>query len=77
MVVVHGLLIAVVFPCESQAVGLNRLQELWCMGSLVVAQGFSCSMACWVLLDKEITPMFPALAGRFLTTGNHVSPIIF
>ena len=26
-------------------------------------------MACWILLDKGIKSMFPALAGRFLTTG--------
>ena len=32
VVVVHGLLIAVASPCESQALGPNGLQELWRKG---------------------------------------------
>ena len=38
VVVVHGLLIAVASPCESQALGPNGLQELWRV-SPVQAQG--------------------------------------
>ena len=38
--------------------------------SIVAAPGFSCSKACEILIPQPgIEPMFPALQGRFLTTG--------
>ena len=38
--------------------------------SVVVALRLSCSAACGILLNQGIEPVFPALAGRFLTTGS-------
>ena len=67
LVVEHGL----------QACGL---QQLWHMGSAVVARGLqsagseimahglSCSAACGIFLDQGLN-LSPALAGRFLTTA--------
>ena len=43
---------------------------LWLVGSVAVVQGLSCSEALWNLPGPGITPMSPALAGRFLTTGS-------
>ena len=40
-------------------------------GSGVEAQGFSCPVACEILVSPpEIEPVSPALEGRFLTTGS-------
>ena len=40
------------------------------MGSVVVAHGLSCSVACGILVSGPgIEPMFLALPGGFLTTG--------
>ena len=39
---------------------------LWSIDSVVVAHGFSSSVACGIFLIK---PMSAALAGRFLTSG--------
>ena len=39
-------------------------------GSLVVARGFSCPVACGILVPQPgIEPVSTALEGRFLTTG--------
>ena len=55
---VHGL-------CSLQHAGSLR-----CLGSAVVLPGFSCSMACSILvLQPGIKPTSPALESRFLTTG--------
>ena len=44
--------------------------QLWCTGSVVVAQGLSCSKACGILIPwPGIKLMSPALEGRFLTSG--------
>ena len=37
-------------------------------GSIVVAQGLSCSSACGIFPRSRIKPMSPALAGRFFIT---------
>ena len=43
---------------------------LWStQASVVVTYGLSCLEARGILLGPGIEPMFPALAGRFLTTG--------
>ena len=43
---------------------------LWSIqASVVVTYGLSCLEARGILLGPGIEPMFPALAGRFLTTG--------
>ena len=39
----------------------------WNTGSVVVAHGLSCSMACGIFLTRDRT-MSPALAGEFFTT---------
>ena len=39
------------------------------MGSVVVAHGLSCSVACGILSGPGLEPLFPALAGGFLTTA--------
>ena len=40
------------------------------MGSVVAVHGFSCSAACRILVSQPgIELEFPALQGRFLTTG--------
>ena len=40
------------------------------VSSVVVAHGLSCPAACGILLPRlGIEPAFPALEGRFLTTG--------
>ena len=57
----HGLLIAVASP----DVG-DRLQGR--RASVVVAHGLSCPKACGILVSGPgMEPMFPALAGGFLT----------
>ena len=38
------------------------------MGSAVALHGFSCSLACGIILDQGSNA--PELAGRFLTTGE-------
>ena len=46
----------------------HRLKGAWAL--VVVAQGFSCPLACGILLPRpRIEPMSPALAGGLLTTG--------
>ena len=41
-----------------------------CVGSVVVACGLSCPVACGILVPwPGMEPAFPALEGRFLTTG--------
>ena len=56
------------------------------LASVVVTQGLSCSAACGLLVPGPgIEPVFPALAGRFLTTrslfhvtvypGNNSKPV--
>ena len=53
--------------CRDSLVLAQRLQSV---GSVVVAHGLSCSVACGILVPGPgIEPMFLALAGGFLTTG--------
>ena len=44
-------------------------------GSVVAAQGLSCSAGMWDLPRPEIKPMFPALAGGFFTTEPPGKPL--
>ena len=37
------------------------------MGSVVVAHGLSCCAG--IFKDQRVEPVFPALAGKFLTSG--------
>ena len=53
---VHGFLIVVTSLLQST-------------GSVVAAQGLSGSVAMWNLPRPGLEPMYPALAGGFLTTG--------
>jgi hypothetical protein len=47
-----------------------RLQELWCVGSVVLVHGFGCPEACGILVPRPgIEPTSLALEGRFPTTG--------
>ena len=39
------------------------------MGSVIVAHGLSCSEGLWDLPGPGIKAVFPAMAGRVLTTG--------
>ena len=44
--------------------------QLWHAGSVVVALGLSCPVACGILVPRPgIEPTSPALEGGFLTTG--------
>ena len=49
-------------------------QALQCTGSVVVAHGLSCSVACGIFLDQGSNPVSPALAGGFLTTEPSGKP---
>jgi len=61
LVVVHRLLTA----AAALVLGLRSTQA-----SVVAVSGLSCAMTCGILVPRpEIEPIFPALAGRFLTTG--------
>ena len=43
---------------------------VWCVGSVVVAQGLSCFLSCGILVPGSgIEPTFLALEGAFLTSG--------
>ena len=55
IIAIHRLLIAVASLVEH---GLQacRAQQLWHVGSAVVAHGLSCSMACGILLDQGSNP---------------------
>ena len=47
-----------------------RARALECMGSVAVAQGLSCPMACEIFLDQGSSPHSAlALVGTLLTTG--------
>ena len=52
---------------QSASLRVHGLQQLWHMGSVVVADRLSCSMACGNLPGQEIEPMSPALVGGFFT----------
>ena len=67
-VVVHGLLIAVASLVAEHRLQAHRLQQLWHVGSVVVAHGLSCSVARGIFLDQGSNLVSPALAGEFLTT---------
>jgi len=57
------------FSCSrAQALGCLGFSSCgsWATGSIVVAQGLSCSTVCGIFLTG-IKPMSPALAGRFFT----------
>ena len=72
LVVLHEVFIAScgIFHCGA------RTQLLWCEGSVVVACGPSCSIACGILVPQPgIKPESPALQGGFLTTGPQGSPL--
>jgi len=73
LVAVCGLLIAVaslVFRAEALGIWLSvavapRLQNT---GSIIVAHGLSCSLACGIFPDQGSNPMSLTLAGRFFAT---------
>ena len=44
-------------------------------GSVVVAHGLSCSHGMWDLPGLGLEPVFPALAGGFLTTAPPRKPL--
>ena len=56
----RGRLIAVVYPCEAQALGV------WALA--VLAHRHCCPLGMWNLFRPGIQPVSPALAGGFLTT---------
>ena len=67
-VAVRGLLIAVASLVAEHRLQVRRPQQLWCVGlvvvahrlqstgSVVVAHGLSCSVACGILLDQGWNP---------------------
>ena len=60
---------------------LSRLLLLWSTGSrragsVVVAHGPSCSVACGIFPDQGLEPVSPALAGRFSTTAPPGKPMM-
>ena len=58
------------FSCKAQWLLLSQNTGSRCQGSVAVAHGLSCPVACGIfVLGPGIKPMFPALAGGFLTTG--------
>ena len=77
---VHRLLIVVAPLVAEHGPQARRLQQLWHVrslvvscrlqsaGSVVVAQGLSCSAACGNPPGPGLEPESPELAGRFLTT---------
>ena len=74
LVMVNKLLIAVA--------SRYRAWSLGCLGSIVMAYRLSCPMACGLFPDPGIEPVFPALAGGFLTTeppgkALAIFPILF
>ena len=61
---VPGLFVVAHSFCSS---GMWALEHV---GSVVVAWGLSCLVACGILVPRPgIKSTFPALEGRFLTTG--------
>ena len=80
-IAVHGLFIAVASLVAEYGLQARGLQQLWHVGSVVVARGLqstgtvvvvhglSCSVACGIFPEPGLEPMSPALAGRFLTTA--------
>ena len=79
-VAVHGLLIAVASLVVEHGLQAHGFQQLWHVGSVVVAHrlqsagsvvvahGLSCSVARGIFPGLGLEPMSPALAGRSLTT---------
>ena len=64
----HRLLIALASLVVEHGLSAHGLQQLWHMGSVVVAHGLSCSTAgMWDLPGPGLEPVSPALAGGFLT----------
>ena len=55
-VAVHGLLIAVASLVAEHGLQACGLQQLWHMGSVVVAHGLCCSAACGIFLDQGSNP---------------------
>ena len=78
-IAVRRLLIAVASLVAEHGLQAHRLQQLWHMGSVVVAyglqsagsvvvvHGLSCSVACGIFPRPGFKSMSPALAGGFLT----------
>ena len=78
-VAVGRLLIVMASLVAEHRLQASRLQQLWHMGSVVVAHGLqssgsvvvahglSCSAACGIFLDQGLNPCPLLLAGRFLT----------
>ena len=85
-VAVCGLLIAVASLAVEHGLQACGLQQLWHVGSVVVACGLqstgsvvvahrlSCSTACGIFPGPGLEPMSLALAGRFLTTAPPGKP---
>ena len=75
--VVRGLLTAVVSLVAEHRLQARGLQQLWHVGSVIVARRLSSCGALalllrsmWDLPGPGLEPVSPALAGRFLTTAS-------
>ena len=55
-VAVHGLLIAVTSLVAEHGLQVRGLQQLWQVGSVVVAHELSCSAACGIFLEQGLNP---------------------
>ena len=62
VVTLRGLLIAVALTSLVEHGGSRHT------GSVVAVHRFSCSEACGIFSNQGLEPVFPALAGGFLTT---------
>ena len=58
---------------DSRGVGFSSCG----VGSVVVAHGLSCSVACGIFPDQGSKPVSTALAGGFLTTVPPGKPTVF
>ena len=65
----------VAFGLVIAALLLLWLEGSRCMGSVVVARGLGCSVACGIFPDQGyIKPVSPAFTGEFLPLGHQESP---
>ena len=74
LIAVCRLLIAVASLVAEHGLQAHRLQQLWHVGSVVVAHGLSSSTVCGIFPDQGSKPVSPALAGGFLTTAPPGKP---
>ena len=63
---------------QSTGSGVNGLSSSGTQAPPVAMQGLSWPAACRILIPQpEIKPMYPALEGRFLTTGSPRKSLFF